>query len=128
MRPADGLAEVEIERFPMGRDLRCTLVRARSNPNLRHYFACLQRLADNMDLPSKDPLHELLKIECGLVTPVRTQSGEIKFVADSVAFDRLEEQPFNLYKRRAFEVCEALFGVDPATLSKEGSLLLGGER
>lgn len=123
--PADGLAEREIEDFPMGRDLRCKLVRARSTPNLRHYFACLQQLADALGLPRKDPLHDLLKIECGLFTPIRTAAGELRYAPDSIAFDRLEEGPFIEYKRRAFEACERLFGIDPATLSAEGAELLG---
>lgn len=122
--PADGLAEREIEEFPMGRDLRCTLVRARSNPNLRHYMACLQTLADAMGLSNKDGLHKFLKKECGLVVPIVTRAG-VQFVDDSVAFERLEEGAFIEFKRRAFEACEIHFGVDPSTLSNEGAELLG---
>lgn len=124
LRPADGLAEEEIGHFPMGRDLLCTLKRARSNPNLRHYMACLTRLAEALGLPNKDPLHEMLKIECGLVTPISTAGG-LKLVADSVAFDRLGESDFIAFKRRAFDACAINFGIDPTTLSREGAELLG---
>lgn len=126
LRPADGLAERELEGFPMGRDLLCTLKRTRSSPNLRHYFACLQRLADAKGLPDKNLLHEMLKIECGLVTPISTRTGAIKLVPDSVAFDRLDESGFVAFKQRAFDACEINFGVNPAALSKEGAELLGG--
>ena len=94
LAPADGLAEIELEDFPMGRDILCTLKRSRSNPNLRHYWACLQAFSKATDKASARVLHELLKMECGLVTPVSTQSGELKLVPDSIAFDRLDEAAF----------------------------------
>lgn len=125
LAPADGLAEIKIESFPMGRDILCTLKRARSNPNLRHYWACLHAFSRATDAASARVLHELLKMECGLVTPVSTQSGGLKLVPDSVAFDRLDERAFIDFKRRAFDALRINFGVDPTTLSNEGAELLG---
>jgi hypothetical protein len=123
--PADGMAEEEITAFPERRNLICTLKKSRSSRNLRHYFACLTALARGLGLQSKDPLHEMLKIECGLVTAIKTNAGGLRLVADSVAFDKLDEAAFIDYKRRAFDVCKVNFGVDPATLSNEGDALLG---
>lgn len=135
LRPSDGLAEIELEHFPLGRDMLCTLKRARSDRNLRHYFACLTALAKaiGMDDPTrrgKDALHDMLKIDCGLVTPIKTQHGGLRLVADSVAFDKLKggEPEFIEYKRRAFEVCKINFGVDPVTLRREGDDILGSGR
>ena len=124
--PYDGLAERELEGFPIGRPLLCTLKRSRSNPNLRHYWACLHAFSDATEAASARVLHELLKMECGLVTPVSTRSGGLKLVPDSVAFDRLDEPAFIDFKKRAFDVLRINFGVDPATLSREGAELLGG--
>lgn len=135
LKPSDGLAEIELEHFPNGRDILCTLKRARSDPNLRHYFACLTALATAIGMEDprrrgKDALHEMLKIDCGLVTAIKTQSGGLRLVADSVAFDRLKggEPEFIDYKRRAFDVCKINFGVDPTTLSREGDAVLGKPR
>ena len=125
LAPADGLAEIELEDFPMGRDILCTLKRSRSNPNLRHYWACLQAFSKATDKASARVLHELLKMECGLVTPVSTQSGGLKLVPDSIAFDRLDEAAFIDFKRRAFDALRINFGIDPATLSNAGAELLG---
>ena len=125
LSPADGLAEHEIERFPMGRDILCTLKKARSNPNLRHYFACLHAFSQATGKAPARVLHELLKMECGLVTPVSTQSGGLKLVPDSVAFDRLSEAEFIDYKKRAFDALRINFGIDPTTLSREGAMLIG---
>lgn len=134
LKPADGLAELELESFPMNRDILCSLKRARSDRNLRHYFACLTALARGigMDDPArrgKDALHDMLKIDCGLVTAIKTQHGGLRLVADSVAFDKLKggESEFIDYKRRAFDVCKINFGVDPATLTREGDELLGSQ-
>lgn len=125
LSPADGLAEIEIANFPMGRDLLCTLKKARSNPNLRHYWACLHAFSEATGRAPARVLHELLKMECGLVTPVSTQSGGLKLVPDSVAFDRLGEADFIDFKKRAFDALRINFGVDPTTLSREGAELLG---
>lgn len=132
LHPADGLAEEEITAFPLNRNLICALKKSRSSVNLRHYFACLTALAKGigMEAPAtrgKDALDQMLRIECGLVTAIKTQSGGLRLVADSIAFTKLEEPDFIDYKRRAFDVCKVNFGVDPATLSREGSELLGGE-
>jgi hypothetical protein len=123
--PADGLAEIEIEQFPMGRDILCTLKRARSDVNLRHYWACLHAFSRATEKAPARVLHELLKMECGLVTAVSTQSGGVKLVPDSIAFDKLSESDFIDFKRRAFDALRINFGVDPATLTREGALLLG---
>ena len=135
LKPYDGLAEEELEGFPTNRALLCKITRARSNRNLRHYFACLTALAKatGMEAPTtrgKDALDQMLRIECGLVTAIKTQSGGLKLVADSIAFDKLKggEPEFIDYKRRAFDLCKINFGVDPVTLSREGATLLGKDR
>ncbi len=135
LRPSDGLAEEELALFPVGRDLMVTLKKVRSDRNLRHYFACLTALAKGIGMEDparrgKDALHDMLKIDCGLVTAIKTQHGGLRLVADSVAFDKLKggEPEFNDYKRRAFEVCKVNFGVSPADLSREGNELLGKQR
>lgn len=128
--PADGFAEEEVLSFPERKHLICTLKKSRSGKNLRHYYACLTALAKGIGLEApasrgKYALDQMLRIECGLVTAIKTQSGGLRLVADSVAYDKLDEPAFNDYKRRAFEVCNVNFGVDPATLSREGYDLLG---
>lgn len=130
LHPADGLAEEEITAFPQSRNLICALKKSRSTRNLRHYFACLTALAKatGMEAPTtrgKDALDQMLRIECGLVTAIKTRSGGLRLVADSIALSKLEEPDFIDYKRRAFELCQINFGVDPATLSREGDTLLG---
>jgi len=130
LHPADGLAEEEITAFPVNRNLICTLKKSRSDVNLRHYFACITALAKGIGLEApttrgKHALDQMLRIECGLVTAIKTNSGGLRLVADSIAFDKLDEPEFIDYKRRAFDVCKVNFGVDPATLSREGTELLG---
>lgn len=135
LKPSDGLSEEELVLFPEGRDLLCSLKKVRSARNLRHYYACLTALAKGLGLEApttrgKYALDQMLRIECGLVTAIKTQAGGLRLVADSIAFDKLKggEPEFVEYKRRAFKVCEINFGVDPATLTREGNDLLGKER
>lgn len=127
LTPYDGLSERELEAFPMGRALRCKIVRARSNPNLRHYWACMHAFEDATGICKASTLSDLLKIECGLSTAVRMANGEIRLVADSIAFDRIDEQDFIQFKRNAFNVIRVNFGVEPTELQRAGSELLGGQ-
>lgn len=126
LRPVDGLSERELERFPMRRPLKVKIVRARSNPNLRHYWACLHAFEDATGKCAAAALHELLKIECGLTTAMRLANGEIRLVPDSIAFERLDEQDFIQFKRNAFNVIRVNFGVEPTALQRAGVDLLGG--
>ncbi len=127
--PADGLAELELAKFPQGKMIRCTLKGARSSRALRHHYACLTALATAPGQGSKDAFHDLLKLECGLSTPVKKTNGEIVFVPDSVAFDRLKnEADFRAYKTRAWDVIRENFGIDPDTLDREGRAILGEQQ
>ena len=127
LSPADGLAEVEIERFPRERDLLCTLVKSRSNQHNRLYWACLHRVAEGLDQAiTAKALHEWLKLKLGYATPVALKSGAVEWVADSTAFDKMSQPEFNAYSERAFAMLKVGFGVDPDDVKREGRELLGG--
>lgn len=124
--PADGLAERELERLPMGRDIRCTLIVPRSIVHNRLYFACLTRVAENLDQAvTKDALHEWLKLKLGYATPIALRSGAVEWVPDSTAFDRMDQAAFNEYSARAFAMIKVGFGIDPEDIKREGAELLG---
>lgn len=123
----DGLAELEIEALPANKAIRCTLTKERSDRNLRHYWACLTAFSKATDVAAKDALHEMLKVDCGLVTPIRRASGEIVFVPASIAIEKMKETEFTAFKRKAFQSLRDNFGVDPETLTREGDAILGAQ-
>jgi hypothetical protein len=126
LAPADGLAEVELGHFPMGRDLICTLKMPRSNVHNRLYWACLHRVAENLDQAiTARALHEWLKLKLGYATPIALRSGAVEWVADSTAFDRMDQAEFNKYTERAFAMIKVGFGIDPEDIKREGAELLG---
>ena len=126
LSPADGLAEAEIERFPMGRDILCTLVKARSSAHNRLYWACLHRVAENLDQAiTAKALHEWLKLKLGYAVPIALKSGAVEWVADSTAFDKMDQAEFNQYSERAFALIKVGFGIDPDDVKREGAELLG---
>lgn len=127
MAPADGLAEHEIERMPMGRDLLCTLKRHRSNPSNRHYWACLHVALENIDQNiSARALHKFLLKNTGYVIPIVMRSGRVEYVEDSTAFDQMKPDRFQEYKAQALGFIEQAFGIETAPLRAEGADLLGG--
>jgi hypothetical protein len=126
LRPADGLAEQDMERFPLGRDLLCTLKAPRSNVHNRLYFACLSRVAENLDQAiTKDALHEWLKLRLGYATPILLRSGKVEWVPESTRFNRMDQSEFNTYSKLAFEMIYAGFGIHPDDVKREGAELLG---
>jgi hypothetical protein len=126
LAPADGLAEIEISHFPMGRDLLCTLKQPRSVAHNRLYWACLHRVAENLDQAiTARALHEWLKLKLGYASPVALRSGGVEWVADSTAFDKLDQGGFNDYSDRAFAMIKVGFGIDPEDIKNEGRELLG---
>ena len=123
---ADGLAEHEIERFPLGRDIICTLKLPRSNVHNRLYWACLHRVAENLDQAiTAKALHEWLKLKLGYAIPIAMRSGAVEWVPDSTSFDKMDQAAFNAYSERAFALIKVGFGIDPEDVKREGIELLG---
>lgn len=127
LSPADGLAEHEMERLPLGRDILCTLKRTRSASHNRLYWACLHRVAQNLDQEiSAKALHKWLLLRVGWATPIALRSGKIEWVPDSTSFDKMDQAEFNIYSKAAFEMIEVGFGISPESVKREGRELLGG--
>lgn len=126
LSPSDGLAERDIERFPMGRDILCTLKRHRSVMHNRLYWACLHKVADNLDQAiTARALHEWLKMKLGYAAPVALKSGKVDWVPESTAFDKMDQAEFNEYSEKAFAMIEVGFGISPRDLKRAGAELLG---
>lgn len=90
----------------------------RSNPQIKLYFGVLAAVVAATEVtPTAGHLHDQLVRACGwthLVLNVFT--GEWEEERDSVAFDAMSPEEFNLYMDRALAKLAEALGVDPLDL------------
>ena len=100
-----------VEAYPVEVPLKVTISQPRNIGRLRLYFALLGVVIDNMDdPPTKDKLHEAIKIRLGRCTTVKFKDGRTVEIADSVAFDKMSEVDFQDFLRDF----KALMRINPA--------------
>ena len=87
--------------------------RKRSNPQLGLYWLALQAVVDGTGAwPDAEALHSVLVFECGFVRPVMHLDGTVVVERDSVAFDAMEPERFNLYMDMALTKLGEALGID----------------
>lgn len=102
-----------IRQQPNGERIKVTLHTGRSPSKLRFYFAFLSKVVRATDCaPSKEALHELVKLETGHTTPVNVK-GYTVLVPASIAFDRMSEDQFGIFLESAIQFIAATFGITP---------------
>lgn len=100
-----------LESVAEGERVRIELRQFRNVDRLRAYWMMLGDVVDATDCaPSASLLHEALKLEIGIVEHVRMPNGYKVALPGSIAFDRLTEQEFVTFFRRAEEFLAATFG------------------
>jgi hypothetical protein len=114
----DGLSDLEtIEAIKEGEPIEITIKRRRSLPQLQAYWSMLARVVEATDaFPSAERLHEALKMDLGITTPIKTLTGDIFLIPDSVAFNKMTAPEFRAYFQAAEKRIAETFGIDPAEL------------
>lgn len=89
----------------------------------RRYWALCSLIYQNCDdFKSSEEVHIWLKLECGLTKDMVLRStGEIVKVADSIAFDKMDNERWAAFWRKACDVVHThiLPGIDIAALEDE---------
>ncbi|MCJ8334439.1 MAG: hypothetical protein MJH10_09395 [Epibacterium sp.] len=85
------------------------------------YWVVLDICVENGVAPSKDVLHDVLKMQCGLGSTMMTRDGTTFITPGSTAFDKLREHDFAEYFTKAMRFIESdlMPGVDLQTLLSE---------
>ena len=93
----------------------------RSNPQTKLYFGILAAAVEATDItPTTGHLHDQLVRACGWVRPVlNVFTGKWEEERDSVAFDEMPPDEFNVYMDRALAKLGEVLGVDPLDLLPE---------
>lgn len=86
----------------------------RSTPHHRMYWGQLAQLVKATDAyPTSKHMHNWVKIELGYTEPVCSPSGKvIAVIADSTAFDKMDQATFNGFYERFAELIAREMGID----------------
>lgn len=104
LRPAMEYDCAALDGIAHNEEVTVEIKQGRSRPRLRAYFAMLDDCVSATGCaPSKEALHEAVKLNTGHGVPVRLANGMTLLVPGSIAFDAMTEQEFIKFFRAAEE-------------------------
>lgn len=103
-----------LANYPLHSDVEVTIKRRRSLPQLRLYWSMLHKVVEATDaFPSAEKLHEALKYDLGMVTPVRLLDGRTVYMPDSAALNGMDADQFRRFFDKAVARLAEVCGFDP---------------
>lgn len=119
--PDDDDAQRSLNRIPLGTTVRCEVVKPRSVPQLRQYWAMCALVAMNhAELQTREQVDQALRLLTGHVDLVKV-GDQLLQLPRSIAFAKLSQDEWTEYLSRAKDaVCEHLLpGVDGNEIQNE---------
>ena len=126
---ADDAAKNYLRGWPVGEKRRANVRRPRDYKSLKRWMGFARLLfesgvqdANGQAFKSEKAAHNYLKLLAGHATPVVSRStGEVRWVADSIDYDTLEEGEFQEVWKRAIQgvIEELLPSITEAELERE---------
>lgn len=117
--PANPEALGVLERIPQKKLIEVEAVQRRNAAHNALYWSMLHRIADwlSQDDVTADVLHELMKLQCGIVSVVRLPNGDIQKLPGSTSFARLDQVAFGEFFERAVRYTYETLQVPPALVA-----------
>lgn len=115
LRPVAPYDEAVLNQTPRGRTFELVATRTgRSNPQIKLYWGVLHAVVDATGTwPDAEALHEELVVASGFVRPILNPfSGRFESRRDSVAFDAMDQDRFNLFMTTALAKLSEALGID----------------
>lgn len=124
--PVNDMAREAMGKVKIGDDVRLEIKRPRSIAWHRRYFALVNLVADNSSYTTEQ-VHYLMKLRCGCSIPVKERDGTITWMPDSIAFDRMDRDDWQVYWSRVVDYVadELLPGVSAEELEREIRAIAG---
>lgn len=100
--PAMELDMAALDGVAQGELVNIEIKQFRNTSRLRAYFAILGEVINACDLPyTKEKLHEILKLQNGVIDPVTLPSGLTIAIPGSISFDKMSEAEFQSFFKKA---------------------------
>lgn len=119
--PSDDRACEQIKKLPIGEDFAVKIVRGRSLPQHRLFWAVLSHVAEASQWESPERLLVALKIRLGRYDLMQMANGKVVPVPDSISFAAMTQDEFQKFFDDAVNVicAEIVPGMDSAQLISE---------
>lgn len=130
--PANDRAAEMVGKVKAGALVQAVVKQPRSLPWLARYWVLCAKIAENLPTSkgnhlTAEQIHFLLKLECGCATPIKRKNGEVIFIPDSIAFQKMNHDEWSAYWDRVcdFVAADLLPGLSRADLEAEVGELIG---
>lgn len=119
--PSDDRACGQITKLPIGEDVTVKVVRGRSLPQHRLFWAVLSHVAEASQWETPERLLIAIKIRLGRYDLMKMPSGKVVPVPDSISFQAMPQDEFQKFFDAAVDlICaEVIPGTDTARLIAE---------
>lgn len=109
--PAMGYDMAALEGVAQGELVNVEIKQFRNNARLRAYFAMLREVINACGLAySSEKLHELIKLQNGVIEPVTLPSGLTVALPGSISFEKMSEADFQSFFKKAEEWLAETYG------------------
>ncbi len=127
LKPADAASAETLSSLPSNKPFRVRVTLDRSGPHHRQFRALLSVVAQATDR-APDQLLAVIKIGTGYVDPVVMADGNMAYIPQSTAFDKMDQVKFKEFYDRAldFIVAHILPGVELGDLQAEVDSMIHG--
>lgn len=122
LEPRSRQAADLLAAYALHSDVEVTIKKRRSLPQLRLYWSMLQNVVEATGAyPDAEHLHEAVKMELGMTSPMRLMTGEVVWVPDSVALSKMDSAQFQRFFDQAAELLARTYGFDPLSEAQEAA-------
>lgn len=96
--PCSQMDAEAVKAYDATKVVRVKITQPRNVNQHRLYWAAVKLVHDNMDDPPPlDKLHEAIKVRLGYFSTVTFSDGSVAQIADSIAFDKMNQSDFKAY-------------------------------
>jgi LPS O-antigen subunit length determinant protein (WzzB/FepE family) len=122
--PQDQAGAELLGKIPLGEDVAVKIIRSRSLPQHRKFWAALRYVAEATKWETAERLLAELKLNLGYYDSMKMPSGEVVRVLDSISFPAKTQDEFQDFMQKSLTfICqEILPGYDPDDLLREAEM------
>lgn len=114
LEPRSRQAADLLSSYALHSDVEVTIKKKRSLPQLRLYWKMLQSVVEATGAyPDAEHMHDAIKMELGMTTPMRLMSGQVVWIPDSVALSKMDSAQFQKFFDQAAKLLAETYGFDP---------------
>lgn len=129
LRAADRESQDALDAIPSGVVVRAVISRPRNLKHMRKFFALLNAVFPHQDeYATLEKLRKAVICATGFAETVTLPDGRLMLVADSIAFDKMEQPEFDAFYEKAIQLIltRILPGVGKPELDQEVNDIMAG--